>query len=91
MDLVPAISVRENERGREIGAGWDPHWHQPTDLYATFTDKDFRLGLNAAQTTLGAIARLTGAVISHQVRYRSRASACNYAAVGERRHTARKS
>lgn len=61
MDLVPAISVRENERGREIGAGWDPHWHQPTDLYATFTDEDFRLGLNAAQTTLGAVARLAGA------------------------------
>jgi Peptidase family M28 len=63
MDLVPAISVRENERGREIGAGWDPHWHQPTDLYATFTDQDFHLGLNAAQTTLGAIARLTGATL----------------------------
>jgi hypothetical protein len=63
MDLVPAISVRENERGREIGAGWDPHWHQPTDLYATFTDQDFRLGLNAAQTTLGAVAQLTGASI----------------------------
>jgi len=61
MDLVPAISVRENERGREIGAGWDPHWHQPTDRYATFTDQDFRLGLNAAQTTLGALARLSGA------------------------------
>lgn len=61
MDLVPAISVRENERGREIGAGWDPHWHQPTDLYATFNDQDFRLGLNAAQTTLGAVARLSGA------------------------------
>jgi hypothetical protein len=61
MDLVPAISVRENERGTEIGAGWDPHWHQPTDLYATFTDADFRLGLNAAQTTLGALARLAGA------------------------------
>jgi hypothetical protein len=61
MDLVPAISLRENERGREIGAGWDPHWHQPTDLYATFTDQDFRLGLNAAQTTLGAIARMAGA------------------------------
>jgi hypothetical protein len=61
MDLVPAISVRENERGREIGAGWDPQWHQPTDLYATFTDQDFRLGLNAAQTTLGAVARLAGA------------------------------
>ena len=64
MDFVPAISLRENERGREIGAGWDPHWHQPTDVYATFSDKDFRLGLNAAQTTLGAIARLTGATLT---------------------------
>lgn len=63
MDLVPAVSLRENERGREIGAGSDPHWHQPTDLYATFDDKDFRLGLNAAQTTLGAVARLTGATL----------------------------
>jgi Peptidase family M28 len=61
MDLVPAISVRENERGTQIGAGWDPHWHQATDLYATFSDADFRLGLNAAQTTLGALARLAGA------------------------------
>jgi hypothetical protein len=60
MDLVPAISVRENERGTQIGAGWDPHWHQPTDVYATFSDADFRLGLNAAQTTLGAVARLAG-------------------------------
>jgi len=60
MDVVPAISLRENERGAQIGNGWDPHWHQPTDLYATFTDKDFRLGLNAAQTTLAGVARLTG-------------------------------
>ncbi|HEV7358546.1 MAG TPA: M28 family peptidase [Steroidobacteraceae bacterium] len=65
MDLVPAISLRENERGREIGAGWDPHWHQPTDVYATFSDADFRLGLNAAQTTLGAIGRLAGATLAH--------------------------
>ena len=62
-DLIPAISLRENERGTEIGAGWDPQWHQPTDLYATYNDKDFRLGLNAAQTTLGAIAQLTGATM----------------------------
>ncbi len=68
MNLVPAISVRENERGREIGAGWDPHWHQPTDVYATFSDADFRLGLNAAQTTLGALARLTGATLSSGAR-----------------------
>jgi Peptidase family M28 len=63
MDLVPAISLRENERGREIGAGWDPQWHQPTDVFATYSDADFRLGLNAAQTTLGAIGRLSGATL----------------------------
>ena len=61
MDLIPSISLRENERGREIGAGWDPQWHQPSDVYATYSDADFRLGLNAAQTTLGAIGRLSGA------------------------------
>ena len=60
-DIIAAVSLRENERGREIGAGWDPHWHQPTDLYSTFSDKDFRLGLNAAQTTLAALAQLTAA------------------------------
>ena len=62
-DIVASISLRENERGREIGAGWDPHWHQVTDLYSTFSDKDFRLGLNAAQSTLGAVALLTGATL----------------------------
>jgi Peptidase family M28 len=62
-DLVPAISLRENERGEQIGAGWDPQWHQPTDLYKTYSDKDFRLGLNAAQTTLAAVAMLTGATL----------------------------
>ena len=60
MDLVPAISLRENERGVHVGSGWDPHWHQPTDVFATFSDKDFMLGLNAAQTTGGAVAELTG-------------------------------
>ena len=64
MDLVPAISLRESERGREVGAGWDPQWHQPTDVYATYTDADFRLGLNAAQTTLGAVGRLAGATLT---------------------------
>jgi hypothetical protein len=63
MDIVAAISVRENERGVQIGNGWDPQWHQPTDVFATYTDKDFRLGLNAAQTTLGAVAGLTGATL----------------------------
>jgi hypothetical protein len=62
-DIIPAISLRENERGAHIGAGWDPHWHQPTDVFATFSDKDFRLGLNAAQTTLAALGQLTAAKI----------------------------
>ena len=63
MNLVPAISLRENERGMQIGAGWDPNWHQPSDVFATYSDKDFRLGLNAAQTTLSAVAQLTGATL----------------------------
>ena len=42
MNEVAAISVRENERGTEIGNGWDPQWHQPTDVYATYNDKDFQ-------------------------------------------------
>ena len=61
MDLAPAISIRELERVAEIGGGWDPQHHQPTDVFTRYSDGDFRLGLNAAQTTLGAIARLTGA------------------------------
>ena len=62
-DLVPAVSVRELERGTQIGSGWNPNWHQPTDRFTTYSDADFRLGLNAAQTTLGALAELAGATI----------------------------
>ena len=64
-DLVPAISVRENERGAQLGNGWDPHHHQPTDVFTTFNDDDFRLGLNAAQTSLGAIAQLAVTTITN--------------------------
>ncbi|MCY3705559.1 MAG: peptidase M28, partial [Gammaproteobacteria bacterium] len=63
MHLTPAISLRENERGAQVGAGWNPNWHQPTDVWTTYTDDDFRLGLNAAQTTLAAIAQLVGATV----------------------------
>jgi hypothetical protein len=63
MDFAPAVTLRENERGMQIGAGWNPHWHQPTDRYSTYSDKDFRLGLNAAQTTLAGIAQLAGAAL----------------------------
>ena len=63
MNIVAAISLRENERGAHVGAGWNPNWHQPTDVWTTYTDDDFRLGLNAAQTTLAAIAQLVGAEV----------------------------
>jgi hypothetical protein len=62
-DHIPAISLRENERGMHIGAGWNPQYHQPTDLYSAYSDNDFRLGLNAAQTTLAAVGQLAGAAI----------------------------
>ncbi|MEJ2205433.1 MAG: M20/M25/M40 family metallo-hydrolase [Gemmatimonadota bacterium] len=60
-DIVPSISLRENERGAQTGGGWNPTWHTPLDVWTTFTDDDFRLGLNAAQTTLSALAQLTNA------------------------------
>ena len=63
MDFVPSISLRENERGMHTGGGWHPTWHQPIDLFATFSDKDFRLGLNAAQTTGGALGLLAGVAL----------------------------
>ncbi len=63
MNVVPSISLRENERGAHTGAGWNPSWHTPRDVWTNFTDKDFRLGLNAAQTTLSAVATLAGATI----------------------------
>jgi hypothetical protein len=64
MDLVAAVSLRENRRLYETGNRANPHWHQPTDLFVSFSDFDFRLGFNAAQTTLGAVARLAGARIA---------------------------
>jgi hypothetical protein len=63
MNIVPSISLRENERGAHTGGGWNPSWHTPLDVWTTFSDKDFRLGLNAAQTTLSAIVKLAGATL----------------------------
>ncbi|MEO8334335.1 MAG: hypothetical protein ABI664_05155 [bacterium] len=62
-DLTPTLSLRENERLAQTGTGWNPTWHQPIDVFSTFSDKDFRLGFNAARTTLSAIAQLSGAAI----------------------------
>ena len=55
--------MSENERGAHVGAGWDPNWHQPTDVFITYSEEDFQLGLNAAQTTLAVLAQLAGASV----------------------------
>jgi len=57
-DLVASVSVRENERVTGIVAGSNPNHHQPTDKYDNYGEEDFRLGFNAAQTTLGGLAQL---------------------------------
>ncbi len=63
-DHVASVSLRENRRLYETGNRANPHWHQPTDLFVTFSDADFRLGFNAAQTTLAAIVQLVEARIT---------------------------
>lgn len=63
-DYVPAISLRENERVPHTRDGWNPTWHQAMDVWTTFSDKDFLLGLTSAQTTLAAVAQLAGAKVT---------------------------
>ena len=63
-NLTRAVSVRENQRLAEIGNGSNPHWHQPTDLFSTYSDADFRLGFNALEMTLGTVAELVGAKVN---------------------------
>lgn len=57
----PAVSVRENQRLAEIGRGANPHWHKSSDVPETYSDADYRLGFNAAQMTVGALAELVEA------------------------------
>ena len=58
----PAVSVRENQRLAEIGRGANPNWHKDSDVPETYSDADYRLGFNALQMTVGAIAELAGAM-----------------------------
>ena len=60
-DLVASVSVRENERVKEIVQRSNPNHHEPTDRYDTYKEEDFRFGFNSVQTTMGALARLIGA------------------------------
>lgn len=60
-NLTASVSVRENQRIAEIGNGANPHWHQPTDLYGTYSELDFELGFDAVRMTVGTVAELAGA------------------------------
>ena len=51
-NYTATVSVRDNQRVAEIGNGSNPHWHQPTDVYAAFSEADFRLGFNAVQNLM---------------------------------------
>jgi len=63
MDLVSGDQRSRKRTGNADRSRVESHWHQPTDRYSTYSDKDFRLGLNAAQTTLAAVAQLAGAAL----------------------------
>ncbi len=58
-----AVSIRENRRLDEIGAGANPHWHQPTDVIETYSEDDFRLGFNATRMVVGTVAEMVGASV----------------------------
>ena len=62
-NYTATVSVRDNQRVAEIGNGSNPHWHQPTDVYAAFSEDDFQLGFNAVQMTLGTVAELAGTTL----------------------------
>jgi len=65
-NVTASISVRENTRD-DIGRGSNPNWHQTTDVYATYSEADFRLGFNAVQMTVGAVSQLAGATFDSQI------------------------
>jgi hypothetical protein len=55
-----AISVRENRRG--LSNEWiSPYYHKSTDVYASYSESDFKLGFNAVQATVGMVAELAKA------------------------------
>jgi len=66
MDRAPSVSLRENRRTAEIGQGGQPHWHQPTDLFATYKEEDFLFGFNILLTTAGTISEAARLRISNE-------------------------
>ena len=59
-DYTASVSIRENKRLAELGQGAQPHWHQPTDVYETYSELDYKFGFDILRTTAGTIAKLAG-------------------------------
>ena len=55
--VIPAISVRENSY-QDLIQGSNPHWYQASDVFSTYSEKDFLLGFDAARTVVGSLAEL---------------------------------
>ncbi len=60
-DSIPAVVVRENRYQLEILNGSNPHYHQPTDVYSSYTNADFEFGFNIVKMSGGALAELVNA------------------------------
>ncbi len=60
-DSIPAIVVRENRYQVEILNNSNPNYHQPTDVYSSYTDTDFEFGFNIVKMSGGALAELVSA------------------------------
>ncbi len=67
-DLVPTVSMRENERITGIVMGSNPHHHEPTDKYESYGEEDFRFGFTSAQTTLAGLGQLAGITVARPAR-----------------------
>jgi cysteine-rich repeat protein len=62
-DHTAAISLRENRRLAELGAGSNPNYHTYTDVYGSYSDLDYLFGFNFVQTTVATVAQLAGATL----------------------------
>jgi hypothetical protein len=56
--LAPSVSVREAERLTGIVLGSNPHHHEPTDVYDSYSEEDFRFGFTSVKMTLAALGKL---------------------------------
>ena len=63
-NYTAAVSIRENQRGTEIGNGSNPYYHTAQDLFENYSENDFRFGFNTVQMTIGTVAELAGAKIT---------------------------